>query len=88
MGGLFYIAATKNKIGGFQQLTIFFFLVEGTMFGAVVVGIGIAGSVRIRDLLNPLQSSPSESLKLQGFVSRSVSLSLSVSKCVAGSLLD
>lgn len=40
------------------------------MFGAVVVGIGIAGSVRIRDLLNPLQSSPSESLKLQGFVSR------------------
>ncbi|XP_073406135.1 biliverdin reductase A isoform X2 [Dendrobates tinctorius] len=40
------------------------------MFGAVVVGIGIAGSVRVRDLLNPLQSSPSESLKLQGFVSR------------------
>ncbi|XP_069816429.1 biliverdin reductase A isoform X2 [Dendropsophus ebraccatus] len=40
------------------------------MFGAVVVGIGIAGSVRIRDLLNPLLSSPSESLKLQGFVSR------------------
>ncbi|KAM3929831.1 biliverdin reductase A [Leptodactylus fuscus] len=40
------------------------------MFGAVVVGIGIAGSVRIRDLLNPLQSSPSECLKLRGFVSR------------------
>ncbi|KAG8572610.1 hypothetical protein GDO81_012102 [Engystomops pustulosus] len=40
------------------------------MFGVVVVGIGIAGSVRIRDLLNPLPSSPSESLKLQGFVSR------------------
>ncbi|KAG8442786.1 hypothetical protein GDO86_011557 [Hymenochirus boettgeri] len=40
------------------------------MFGIVVVGIGIAGSVRIRDLQNPLQFSPSESLKLAGFVSR------------------
>nr|XP_033786186.1 biliverdin reductase A isoform X2 [Geotrypetes seraphini] len=40
------------------------------MFGVVVVGIGIAGSVRIRDLLNPLPSSPSESLKLIAFVSR------------------
>uniref|UniRef100_A0A8C5MDP9 Biliverdin reductase A n=1 Tax=Leptobrachium leishanense TaxID=445787 RepID=A0A8C5MDP9_9ANUR len=40
------------------------------MFGVIVVGIGIAGSVRIRDLLNPLQSSPSENLKLVGFVSR------------------
>ncbi|XP_075442690.1 biliverdin reductase A isoform X1 [Ascaphus truei] len=42
----------------------------GKMFGAVVVGVGIAGSVRIRDLLNPLRSSPSESLNLIGFVSR------------------
>ncbi|KAM5158363.1 biliverdin reductase A [Mantella aurantiaca] len=40
------------------------------MLGVVVMGIGIAGSVRIRDLLNPLQSSPSENLKLVGFVSR------------------
>ncbi|XP_053323179.1 biliverdin reductase A isoform X2 [Spea bombifrons] len=40
------------------------------MFGVVVVGIGIAGSVRIRDLLNPLQQSPSENLNLVGFVSR------------------
>ncbi|CAN2389615.1 Biliverdin reductase A [Pristimantis euphronides] len=40
------------------------------MFGVVVVGIGIAGSVRIRDLLRPLPSSPSESLKLLNFVSR------------------
>ncbi|XP_074844166.1 biliverdin reductase A isoform X2 [Carettochelys insculpta] len=40
------------------------------MFGAVVVGIGIAGSVRLRDLLNPMPSSPSEHLKLFGFVSR------------------
>ncbi|CAH2283127.1 biliverdin reductase A [Pelobates cultripes] len=40
------------------------------MFGVVVVGIGIAGSVRIRDLQNPLQSSPSENFKLAGFVSR------------------
>ncbi|XP_053266025.1 biliverdin reductase A [Podarcis raffonei] len=40
------------------------------MFGTVVVGIGIAGSVRIRDLLNPLPSSPAEHLRLLGFVSR------------------
>ncbi|XP_077160064.1 biliverdin reductase A isoform X2 [Paroedura picta] len=40
------------------------------MFGAVVVGVGIAGSVRIRDLLNPLPSSPAEHIKLVGFVSR------------------
>ncbi|XP_029445412.1 biliverdin reductase A isoform X2 [Rhinatrema bivittatum] len=40
------------------------------MFGVVVVGIGIAGSARLRDLLNPLPSSPSEILKLIGFVSR------------------
>ncbi|XP_078544466.1 biliverdin reductase A-like isoform X2 [Lissotriton helveticus] len=40
------------------------------MFGVVVVGIGIAGSVRMRDLLNPLPSSASESLMLLGFVSR------------------
>ncbi|XP_014382434.1 biliverdin reductase A [Alligator sinensis] len=40
------------------------------MIGTVVVGIGIAGSVRIRDLLNPVPSSPSEHLKLFGFVSR------------------
>ncbi|XP_019391225.1 PREDICTED: biliverdin reductase A [Crocodylus porosus] len=40
------------------------------MIGTVVVGIGIAGSVRIRDLLNPIPSSPSEHLKLFGFVSR------------------
>ncbi|XP_054847512.1 biliverdin reductase A [Eublepharis macularius] len=40
------------------------------MFGTVVVGVGIAGSVRIRDLLNPSPSSPAEHLKLMGFVSR------------------
>ncbi|KAM4689473.1 biliverdin reductase A [Discoglossus pictus] len=40
------------------------------MFGAVVVGIGIAGSVRIRDLQNPLQDTAAEKLKLIGFVSR------------------
>ncbi|XP_063778524.1 biliverdin reductase A isoform X2 [Pseudophryne corroboree] len=45
-------------------------LQSSKMFGAVVVGIGIAGSVRIRDLLNPLRGSPSESLELKGFVSR------------------
>nr|XP_060637546.1 biliverdin reductase A [Anolis sagrei ordinatus] len=40
------------------------------MIGTVVIGIGMAGSVRIRDLLNPLPSSPAEHLKLLGFVSR------------------
>ncbi|XP_051872493.1 biliverdin reductase A isoform X2 [Pristis pectinata] len=40
------------------------------MLGVVVVGIGIAGRVRIRDLLNPLPNSPIENLKLMGFVSR------------------
>ncbi|NXA33282.1 BIEA reductase, partial [Eudromia elegans] len=40
------------------------------MFGTVVVGLGIAGLARIRDLMNPMPSSPSEHLKLYGFVSR------------------
>ncbi|XP_075601434.1 biliverdin reductase A isoform X5 [Balearica regulorum gibbericeps] len=40
------------------------------MFGTVVVGVGIAGLARIRDLMNPMPSSPSEHLKLFGFVSR------------------
>ncbi|NWW38004.1 BIEA reductase, partial [Panurus biarmicus] len=40
------------------------------MFGTVVVGVGIAGLARIRDLMNPMPSSPSEHLKLLGFVSR------------------
>nr|XP_006634403.1 PREDICTED: biliverdin reductase A [Lepisosteus oculatus] len=40
------------------------------MIGTVVVGIGTAGRVRIRDLLSPLPSSPSEKLSLKGFISR------------------
>ncbi|KAK1173625.1 biliverdin reductase A [Acipenser oxyrinchus oxyrinchus] len=40
------------------------------MFGTVVVGIGIAGRVRIRDLLSPLPSSASEKMSIKGFVSR------------------
>ncbi|XP_041039617.1 biliverdin reductase A isoform X1 [Carcharodon carcharias] len=40
------------------------------MLGVIVVGIGIAGRVRIRDLLNPLPNSAIEKLKLIGFVSR------------------
>ncbi|XP_058870444.1 biliverdin reductase A isoform X2 [Acipenser ruthenus] len=40
------------------------------MFGTVIVGIGIAGRVRIRDLLNPLPSSASEKMSIKGFVSR------------------
>ncbi|XP_051555077.1 biliverdin reductase A-like [Myxocyprinus asiaticus] len=40
------------------------------MFGSVVVGIGIAGCVRMRDLLAPLPSSAAEKLTIKGFVSR------------------
>ncbi|XP_066046774.1 biliverdin reductase A isoform X3 [Chamaea fasciata] len=40
------------------------------MFGTVVVGVGIAGLARIQDLMKPMPSSPSEHLKLFGFVSR------------------
>lgn len=40
------------------------------MFGAVVVGVGTAGSVRIRDMLAPLAGSPAEKLTVKGFISR------------------
>ncbi|KAJ0059267.1 hypothetical protein NL108_012690 [Boleophthalmus pectinirostris] len=40
------------------------------MFGAVVVGLGVAGSVRIRDMLAPLPGSAAEKLTVKGFVSR------------------
>ena len=41
--------------------------------GVVVVGVGIAGKVRIRDLLQSAPSIPELSrLKLEGFVSRLV----------------
>ncbi|XP_077413576.1 biliverdin reductase A [Vanacampus margaritifer] len=40
------------------------------MFGAVVVGIGTAGWVRIRDILAPLPGSSAEKLTVKGFISR------------------
>ncbi|XP_034744489.1 biliverdin reductase A [Etheostoma cragini] len=40
------------------------------MFGAVVVGIGTAGWVRIRDMLAPLPGSAAEKLNVKGFISR------------------
>ncbi|KAM9322200.1 biliverdin reductase A isoform 2-T9 [Pholidichthys leucotaenia] len=40
------------------------------MFGAVVVGIGTAGWVRIRDMLSPLPGSPAEKMTVKGFISR------------------
>ncbi|KAM6948512.1 biliverdin reductase A [Aplochiton taeniatus] len=40
------------------------------MFGAVVVGIGTAGWVRIKDMLAPLIPSPAEKLGVKGFISR------------------
>ncbi|KAK9980181.1 hypothetical protein ABG768_013564 [Culter alburnus] len=40
------------------------------MLGSVVVGVGIAGCVRMRDLLAPLPSSAAEKLSIKGFVSR------------------
>lgn len=46
------------------------------MFGCVVVGVGIAGRARIRDLLAPLPSSAAEIFKLKGLVSRSVSFEI------------
>lgn len=44
----------------------------GIMFGSVVVGLGIAGCVRLRDLLAPLPASAADKLTITGFVSRSV----------------
>lgn len=55
----------KKKVAFF-----FSFSQINKMFGTVVVGVGIAGLARIRDLMNPMPSSPSEHLKLFGFVSR------------------
>ncbi|KAI5103864.1 biliverdin reductase A, partial [Silurus meridionalis] len=40
------------------------------MFGCVVVGVGMAGRARIRDLLTPLPSSAAEIFTLKGLVSR------------------
>ncbi|XP_008286669.1 biliverdin reductase A isoform X2 [Stegastes partitus] len=40
------------------------------MLGAVVVGIGTAGWVRIRDMLAPVPGSPAEKLAVRGFISR------------------
>ncbi|XP_075935284.1 biliverdin reductase A isoform X2 [Anarhichas minor] len=40
------------------------------MLGAVVVGIGTAGWVRIRDMLAPLLGSPAAELNVRGFISR------------------
>ncbi|XP_070830740.1 biliverdin reductase A isoform X2 [Chaetodon trifascialis] len=40
------------------------------MLGAVVVGMGTAGWVRIRDMLAPLPGSPAEKLTVKGFISR------------------
>lgn len=47
-----------------------------SMFGAVVVGVGTAGSVRIRDMLAPLPGSPAENLSVKGLVSRYQGLAL------------
>ncbi|XP_038574737.1 biliverdin reductase A-like [Micropterus salmoides] len=40
------------------------------MFGAVVVGMGTAGCVRIRDMLAPQPGSPAEKLTARGVISR------------------
>lgn len=40
------------------------------MLGAVVVGLGVAGSVRVRDMLAPLPGSAAEKLIVKGFISR------------------
>uniref|UniRef100_A0AAZ3R8M3 Biliverdin reductase A n=2 Tax=Oncorhynchus tshawytscha TaxID=74940 RepID=A0AAZ3R8M3_ONCTS len=45
---------------------------QSDMFGSVVVGIGTAGFVRIRDILAPLPSSAAEKLSVKGFISRRI----------------
>ncbi|XP_076829783.1 biliverdin reductase A [Brachyhypopomus gauderio] len=40
------------------------------MFGSVVIGLGMAGNARIRDLLAPLESSVAEKFTIKGVVSR------------------
>ncbi|XP_005809267.1 biliverdin reductase A [Xiphophorus maculatus] len=40
------------------------------MLGAVVVGVGTAGAVRIRDMLTPPAGNAAEKLTVQGFISR------------------
>lgn len=45
-------------------------LFSRSMLGAVVIGIGTAGCVRIRDMLVPLRGSPAEKLAVKGFISR------------------
>ncbi|KAM4728133.1 biliverdin reductase A [Anableps anableps] len=40
------------------------------MLGAVVVGVGTAGAVRIRDMVTPLAGSAAEKLTVRGFISR------------------
>ncbi|XP_010580107.1 PREDICTED: biliverdin reductase A isoform X1 [Haliaeetus leucocephalus] len=60
--GEFVCCVTPSPAKGSSQIN--------KMFGTVVVGVGIAGLARIRDLMNPMPSSPSEHLKLFGFVSR------------------
>ena len=43
---------------------------RSAMFGAVVVGAGMVGSVRIRDMLAPLAGSTVDKLSVKGFISR------------------
>ncbi|TNN33890.1 Biliverdin reductase A [Liparis tanakae] len=40
------------------------------MLGAVVVGVGLAGCVRIRDMSAPPAGSPAPTMQVRGFISR------------------
>lgn len=64
------LALAKNTITGIPILLTVTAFCLSDMFGAVVVGIGTAGLVRIRDMLAPLPASPAEKLAVKGFISR------------------
>ncbi|XP_016146323.1 biliverdin reductase A-like [Sinocyclocheilus grahami] len=63
---LYYFPADSLEIHTEGSLRTF----RGIMLGSVVIGIGIAGCVRMRDLLTPLPSSAAEKFSIKGFVSR------------------
>ncbi len=67
---IFFISWTPALTPLTDLLYNLFSLFSRSMFGAVVVGIGTAGWVRIRDMLAPLPGCPAEKLTVRGFISR------------------
>lgn len=75
-GKLLFYCDNFSQVHLIQIRFFIFFFPSGDMFGCVVVGVGMAGRVRIRDLLTPLPSSTAEIFTLKGLVSRSVSFEM------------